>query len=144
MQSSSSSNRNQQRIQPQSQNINSIQNIALNPTEHYSSSHLSTGLLSLLSSHGFNRTSTRARSLLNDLFVRYLHLIAKDALSNANHSSRQTPNAKDVEGALENLGTETEDLIRWCRNTRESDTPLDEAKRTFLKERAADLRREWL
>jgi len=140
----SSSNPSSSSNQRQLQSANSPHTITLNPITQYTSTHLSSSLLSLLKSQGFNKTSSRAHSHLNELFVRYLQLVAKDAQYNATHSNRTEATVKDVEAALENLGTGSEDLMRWCRNTREGDAPLEENLRNLLKDRASDLRRECL
>lgn len=82
-------------------------------TSDYASSQISTFILSILHSAGFSKSSSQAVELLTEVFERYLLLLGSTSKHHANHVGRRIGGPWDVELALNDLGSSTEDIRHW-------------------------------
>ncbi|CAK5271037.1 unnamed protein product [Mycena citricolor] len=67
----------------------------------------------------FSRASTQACSVLTDLLVRYISLLAATTGKYAEHAGRTNLTMADALSALEELGSESEDLIQYMSEAKE-------------------------
>jgi histone H3/H4 len=70
----------------------------------------------LLSTQPLARTSERALDVLTEVAARYIALLASTAASRAQHSGRTRPAFWDVAAAIDDLGTDVEELADWVQD----------------------------
>ena len=82
-------------------------------TSQYASSYITQFVHSILNSAGFSKSSSQAIELLTEVFERYLLLLASTSKQHSDHVGRLSATPWDVEVALNDLGSSTDDIQRW-------------------------------
>ncbi|KAI8823574.1 uncharacterized protein EV422DRAFT_360887 [Fimicolochytrium jonesii] len=72
-------------------------------------------LAKILIQAGFERAQNSSTSILADIFVRYLELLACTASKHANHQGRTTGNFEDVARVLDDFSVDPTALTEFCR-----------------------------
>ncbi|KAG8964411.1 hypothetical protein FRC03_001812 [Tulasnella sp. 419] len=75
--------------------------------------HVHSVTLRTLHSHNFTRTSSQASTVLTDVVVRFIDLLALTSVQHAEHAGRRGVNVFDAVAALEDVGMGIEELMEF-------------------------------
>ncbi len=98
---------------PSGGNGGSAGGVGLSGAAQHAQSLLYTSTLALLSSTGFRHSSAHAADVLTEVLQRYIELVGRSAVGAAGMASREQAVPRDVALALEELGTDMQEITEW-------------------------------
>ncbi|EJU00218.1 hypothetical protein DACRYDRAFT_16786 [Dacryopinax primogenitus] len=76
--------------------------------------HLHHAVLSTFAAEGFQKSSSNALEAATDILQRYMKLLARSCVQQAENAGRSGVSWFDVVGAVEEMGTELRELMEWA------------------------------